>query len=103
VGNLTRVLKSVPKRSSSAPLQLRLRLDAFHSQPQGRKTKPRVLNTVDLPVSDVWQRASDADADLDLDYDTLNPHFEYIDEDSNQRTSLVPRRSHGAQRVARRP
>ena len=31
------------------------------------------------------QRASDADADLNLDYDTLNPHFEYIDEDANQR------------------
>ena len=44
-----------------------------------------VLNTEDLSVSDVWQRASDADADLDLDYDTLNPHFEYIDEDLNQR------------------
>ena len=33
----------------------------------------------------MWQRASDADADLDLDYDALNPHFEYIDEDNNQR------------------
>ena len=33
----------------------------------------------------MWERASDADADLNLDYDTLNPHFEYIDEDNNQR------------------
>ena len=33
----------------------------------------------------MWQRAADADADLNLDYDTLNPHFEYIDEDNNQR------------------
>ncbi len=47
--------------------------------------KPEVLDTEDLSVSDAWQRASDADADLDLDYDTLNPHFEYIDEDTNQR------------------
>ena len=47
--------------------------------------KPQVLDTEDLSVSDAWQRASDADADLDLDYDTLNPHFEYIDEDNNQR------------------
>ena len=38
-----------------------------------------------MSVSDTWQRASDADADLNLDYDTLNPHFEYMDEDSNQR------------------
>ena len=44
-----------------------------------------MLDTEDLSVSEAWQRASDADADLDLDYDTLNPHFEYIDEDSNQR------------------
>ena len=51
-----------------------------HKQP-----KPQVLDTEDLPVSDAWQRASDADADLDLDYDSLNPHFEYIDEDNNQR------------------
>ena len=40
---------------------------------------------MDLPVSDAWQRASDADADLNLDYDSLNPHFDYIDEDNNQR------------------
>ena len=36
-------------------------------------------------VSEVWQRATDADADLNLDYDTLNPHFEYIDEDNHPR------------------
>jgi cellulose synthase/poly-beta-1,6-N-acetylglucosamine synthase-like glycosyltransferase/peptidoglycan/xylan/chitin deacetylase (PgdA/CDA1 family)/spore germination protein YaaH len=50
-----------------------------------RHTKPRVLQTEDLHVSEALQRAADADADLDLDYDTLNPHFEYIDEDQNQR------------------
>ena len=67
--------------------QLRLRLDALHSRSQrtARHPKPQVLNTEDLSVSEAWQRASDADADLDLDYDTLNPHFEYIDEDLNQR------------------
>ena len=47
--------------------------------------KPQVVDTEDLSVSDAWQRASDADADLDLDYNSLNPHFEYIDEDANQR------------------
>ncbi|HWG19813.1 MAG TPA: glycosyltransferase [Terracidiphilus sp.] len=52
---------------------------------KARLAKPQVVNTEDLSVSDVWQRASDADADLNLDYDTLNPHFEYIDEDANQR------------------
>jgi len=44
-----------------------------------------VVNTEDLPVTEAWQRASDSDADLDLDYNSLNPHFQYIDEDSNQR------------------
>jgi cellulose synthase/poly-beta-1,6-N-acetylglucosamine synthase-like glycosyltransferase/peptidoglycan/xylan/chitin deacetylase (PgdA/CDA1 family)/spore germination protein YaaH len=50
-----------------------------------RHSKPRVVTTEDLHVSEVWQRASDADADLDLDDASLNPHFEYIDEDANQR------------------
>ncbi len=50
-----------------------------------RHRKPQVLNTDDLSVSDAWEHASDADADLGLDYDTLNPHYEYIDEDNNQR------------------
>jgi cellulose synthase/poly-beta-1,6-N-acetylglucosamine synthase-like glycosyltransferase/peptidoglycan/xylan/chitin deacetylase (PgdA/CDA1 family)/spore germination protein YaaH len=54
--------------------------------PKDRKhPKPRVLRTEDLHVSEVWQRAADADADLDLDDVSLNPHFEYIDEDANQR------------------
>jgi peptidoglycan-N-acetylglucosamine deacetylase len=79
--------RSCPRKKSSARGQLRLRLDAFHSQSQGspHHPKPKVLNTDDLSVTDAWERASDADADLDLDYDTLNPHFEYIDEDNNQR------------------
>jgi cellulose synthase/poly-beta-1,6-N-acetylglucosamine synthase-like glycosyltransferase/peptidoglycan/xylan/chitin deacetylase (PgdA/CDA1 family)/spore germination protein YaaH len=50
-----------------------------------KPAKPKVLDTEDLSVAEALQRASDADADLDLDYDSLNPHFEYIDEDLNQR------------------
>jgi len=86
-GNLTRVLKIVPKEKLICAIA-NYGYDWTLSipNPKDRKhPKPRVLNTEDLPVSDVWQRASDADADLDLDYDTLNPHFEYIDEDLNQR------------------
>jgi cellulose synthase/poly-beta-1,6-N-acetylglucosamine synthase-like glycosyltransferase/peptidoglycan/xylan/chitin deacetylase (PgdA/CDA1 family)/spore germination protein YaaH len=87
VGNLTRVLKSVPKEKLICAIgNYGYDWTLSIPNPKDRKhPKPRVLNTMDLPVSDVWQRASDADADLDLDYDTLNPHFEYIDEDSNQR------------------
>jgi peptidoglycan-N-acetylglucosamine deacetylase len=67
--------------------QLRLRLDALHSRSQEGQhhPKPQGAQYRRSSVSDTWQRASDADADLDLDYDTLNPHFEYIDEDNNQR------------------
>jgi cellulose synthase/poly-beta-1,6-N-acetylglucosamine synthase-like glycosyltransferase/peptidoglycan/xylan/chitin deacetylase (PgdA/CDA1 family) len=50
-----------------------------------RHREPQILATDNLSVSDAWQEASDADADLDLDYNSLNPHYEYIDEDNNQR------------------
>jgi len=87
VGNLTRVLKVVPKEKLICAVGS-YGYDWTLSIPNPkdrRHPKPTVLNTEDLHVSDAWQRASDADADLDLDYDSLNPHFEYIDEDSNQR------------------
>jgi cellulose synthase/poly-beta-1,6-N-acetylglucosamine synthase-like glycosyltransferase/peptidoglycan/xylan/chitin deacetylase (PgdA/CDA1 family)/spore germination protein YaaH len=89
IGNLTRVLKIVPKNKIICAVgnygydwTLSIPAPSRH----GKKTpKPHVLSTQDLSVSDTWQEASDADADLDLDYDKLNPHFEYIDEDANQR------------------
>jgi len=87
VGNLTRVLKSVPKQKLICAVGS-YGYDWTLSIPNPKDRKhptPEVLNTEDLSVSEAWQRASDADADLDLDYDTLNPHFEYIDEDNNQR------------------
>jgi cellulose synthase/poly-beta-1,6-N-acetylglucosamine synthase-like glycosyltransferase/peptidoglycan/xylan/chitin deacetylase (PgdA/CDA1 family)/spore germination protein YaaH len=86
-GNLRRVLKTVPKEKLICAVGS-YGYDWTLSIPNPRDRKhriPQVLNTEDLPVSEAWQRASDADADLDLDYDTLNPHFEYIDEDKNQR------------------
>jgi cellulose synthase/poly-beta-1,6-N-acetylglucosamine synthase-like glycosyltransferase/peptidoglycan/xylan/chitin deacetylase (PgdA/CDA1 family)/spore germination protein YaaH len=89
VANLQRALKLVPKEklicaignygydwTLSAPVPAK----GKHAKPP----KPQVVDTTDLTVSEVWQRASDADADLNLDYDSLNPHFEYIDEDNNQ-------------------
>jgi cellulose synthase/poly-beta-1,6-N-acetylglucosamine synthase-like glycosyltransferase/peptidoglycan/xylan/chitin deacetylase (PgdA/CDA1 family)/spore germination protein YaaH len=87
VGNLVRVLKSVPKEKlicaiGSYGYDWTLSIPNPKSR---RHSKPRVVNTEDLHVSEAWQRASDADADLDLDYNSLNPHFEYIDEDLNQR------------------
>jgi cellulose synthase/poly-beta-1,6-N-acetylglucosamine synthase-like glycosyltransferase/peptidoglycan/xylan/chitin deacetylase (PgdA/CDA1 family)/spore germination protein YaaH len=94
VDNLRRVLKIVPKEkiicavgnygydwtlSTPAPPK-----KGSHNKP----AKPQVLNTEDFPVSEAWQRASDADADLDLEDNSLNPHFEYIDEDTNQRHAV---------------
>ncbi|MGD0731210.1 MAG: glycosyltransferase [Terracidiphilus sp.] len=87
VGNLRRVLKSVPKDKLICAIAS-YGYDWTLSIPDAkarRHTKPRVLSTEDLHISEAWQRASDSDADLDLDYDSLNPHFEYIDEDLNQR------------------
>jgi len=88
--NLRRVLKVVPKKKLICAVG-NYGYDWTLSTPgpvkKGSKklSKPQVLNTEDFPVSEAWQRASDADADLDLDDDSLNPHFEYIDEDTNQR------------------
>ena len=87
IGNLERVLKVVPKQKLICGLG-NYGYDWTLTIPDPKDKhhpKPKVLNTDDLSVSDSWERASDADADLDLDYNTLNPHFEYIDEDSNQR------------------
>jgi peptidoglycan-N-acetylglucosamine deacetylase len=88
LGNLTHVLKTVPKEKLMCAIG-NYGYDWTMSMPDPkdrRHPKPRVIDTEELPhVSEVWQRAADADADLNLDYDTLNPHFEYIDEDSNQR------------------
>ncbi len=87
VTNLVRVLKSVPKDKLICAVG-NYGYDWALSIPNPkdrRRRKPQVLNTEVLSVSDSWGRASDADADLDLDYDTLNPHYEYIDEDDNQR------------------
>jgi cellulose synthase/poly-beta-1,6-N-acetylglucosamine synthase-like glycosyltransferase/peptidoglycan/xylan/chitin deacetylase (PgdA/CDA1 family)/spore germination protein YaaH len=87
VGNLRRVLKVVPKEKLICAVG-NYGYDWALSIPNPkdrRHRKPQVLHTDVLQVSDAWQRASDSDADLNLDYDTLNPHFEYIDEDQNQR------------------
>ena len=91
VANLTRMIKIVPKKDIICAVgnygyDWTLSIPATPKKGSHRKAaKPEVLNTEDLHVSDAWQRAADADADLDLDDDSLNPHYEYIDEDTNQR------------------
>jgi cellulose synthase/poly-beta-1,6-N-acetylglucosamine synthase-like glycosyltransferase/peptidoglycan/xylan/chitin deacetylase (PgdA/CDA1 family)/spore germination protein YaaH len=87
VGNLRRVLNVVPKEKLICAIgSYGYDWTLSIPNPKARRhPKPKVLNTEDLRVSEAWQRASDSDADLDLDYDSLNPHYEYIDEDLNQR------------------
>jgi peptidoglycan-N-acetylglucosamine deacetylase len=89
VANLTRALNFVPKQKLICAVG-NYGYDWTLSIPppakRGHKPpKPQVLYTEDFAVSNAWRRASDADADLNLDYDSLNPHFDYIDEDDNQR------------------
>ncbi len=87
IANLTRAMKDVPlDKLICAVGNYGYDWTLSIPNPKDRKhPKPVVLDTEDLSVSEAWQEASDADADLDLDYDTLNPHFEYIDEDNNQK------------------
>ncbi|HEU5351632.1 MAG TPA: glycosyltransferase [Terracidiphilus sp.] len=90
IANLRRVLKVVPKQKLICALG-NYGYDWTMSIPPKprrghRAQQPKVLDTEVLDhVADAWQRASDADADLDLDPKSLNPHFEYIDEDDNVR------------------
>ena len=87
VSNLRRVMKVVPKEKLICALgNYGYDWTLSIPNPKDRKhSKPTVLNTDVLSVSEAWQHASDSEVDLDLDEDSLNPHFEYIDEDRNQR------------------
>ena len=90
VANLARALKSVPlNKLICAVGNYGYDWEMSIPDPKSRNpklNKSRVVNTEDIGhVADVWQLASDADADLDLDYNSLNPHFEYIDEDTHTR------------------
>jgi cellulose synthase/poly-beta-1,6-N-acetylglucosamine synthase-like glycosyltransferase/peptidoglycan/xylan/chitin deacetylase (PgdA/CDA1 family)/spore germination protein YaaH len=87
LNNLKRVMKFVPKEKIICAVG-NYGFDWTMSIPDPKdkkNSKPKVLNTDDLSVQEAWQRASDADADLDLDYDSLNPHYSFIDEDEHVR------------------
>jgi cellulose synthase/poly-beta-1,6-N-acetylglucosamine synthase-like glycosyltransferase/peptidoglycan/xylan/chitin deacetylase (PgdA/CDA1 family)/spore germination protein YaaH len=90
VANLARAVKSVPKEKLICAVgNYGYDWEMSIPDPKARDPKlrkPRVVDTEVIDhVADAWQRASDADADLDLDYNSLNPHFEYIDEDTHTR------------------
>ena len=83
--NLKRFLKTVPKEKIICGVG-NYGYDWTMSIPDPKDKKhpkPTVLATDDVRVQEAWQRASDANVDLDLDYDSLNPHYSYIDEDKH--------------------
>ena len=87
LNNLKRMLKLVPKEKIICAVG-NYGFDWKMSMPDPKDkkhSKPKVLATDDLSVQEAWQRASDADADLDLDYDSLNPHYSFVDEDRHER------------------
>jgi cellulose synthase/poly-beta-1,6-N-acetylglucosamine synthase-like glycosyltransferase/peptidoglycan/xylan/chitin deacetylase (PgdA/CDA1 family)/spore germination protein YaaH len=83
--NLRRVLKIVPKEKIVCAVG-NYGYDWTMSIPDPKDKKhpdPKIVDAEDITVQEAWQRASDADADLDLDYNSLNPHYSYIDEDDH--------------------
>jgi len=87
VDNLKRVMKLVPKEKIICAVG-NYGFDWKMSIPDPKDPKhpkPKVLDTTDLSVQEAWQKASDADADLDLDYNSLNPHYSFIDVDNHVR------------------
>jgi len=85
LSNLKRILKVVPKEKLICAVG-NYGYDWTMSIPDPKDKKhpkPAVINTEVLTAQEAWQRASDADVVMDLDYDSLNPHYSYIDEDAH--------------------
>src|SRR5205807_290721 len=45
-----------------------------------RKNPPPNLKNVNVTVQEAWIGARDSEEDIDFDYDSMNPHFSYMDE-----------------------
>jgi cellulose synthase/poly-beta-1,6-N-acetylglucosamine synthase-like glycosyltransferase/peptidoglycan/xylan/chitin deacetylase (PgdA/CDA1 family)/spore germination protein YaaH len=84
-GNLTRVLKLVPKEKLICGIGNYGFDWAVPLPEKGKKVSNKVVDVDDLTVQDAWQRAADAGADVHLEGDELNPHFAYDDEDAHLR------------------
>ena len=53
-------------------------------KPKNGKLPPDVKETINVSVQEAWLGARDSDEDIDFDYDSLNPHFSYLDEHNLQ-------------------
>jgi peptidoglycan-N-acetylglucosamine deacetylase len=45
-----------------------------------KKNPPAGLKNVNVTVQEAWIGARDSEEDIDFDYDSMNPHFSYMDE-----------------------
>ncbi|HEV2280252.1 MAG TPA: glycosyltransferase [Acidobacteriaceae bacterium] len=84
-GNLTRVMKVVPKDKIICGIGNYGYDWALPLPEKGKTASDKVVDVDDLTVQDAWQRAADAGADVHLEGDELNPHFAYDDEDAHLR------------------
>lgn len=81
--NLERVLSVIPKQKLICSIG-NYGYDWAMSAPSPRHPS-RVLSVNSLSVQDSWQEAADSDATVHFEGDELNPHFAYVDEDTNER------------------
>src|SRR5215470_9942495 len=47
-----------------------------------KKNPPPNLKNTNVTVQEAWISARDSDEDVDFDYDSLNPHFSYLDDNN---------------------
>ncbi len=87
LNNLKRVLKDVPKEKIICAVgNYGYRLEDVDSRPEGPETSQAEGAGYGGPErAGGLAEASDADADLDLDYNSLNPHYSFIDVDKHVR------------------
>jgi peptidoglycan-N-acetylglucosamine deacetylase len=82
VGNLTAAKKAIPQDKLICAIG-NYGYD-WARRPNGGKLPPDVKETINVSVQEAWLGARDSDEDVDFDYDSLNPHFSYLDEHNLQ-------------------
>ncbi len=98
--NLRTLMKIVPRQKIicsiggygydwvTAPPPVQAKRRSRHGGNDPATTAPDMIFTTMLSTQEAWQAASDAGAKISLDPDSLNPHFAYDDEDTNQQHTV---------------